>query len=220
MKNNKNQTIAGNLSSRLLHGTAIAALAMSATAAAAQVSGNPQIETVTGTGTSIPGAAAIGANIITVDRPDIEASGATSIQQLLANVPSVTGFGNPAQGPYGSGHQAGPAAPTIHSLGASASNSTLILVDGHRLPLSGLSHTLADPSTIPTIALERVEVLPDGASSIYGSDAVAGVLNFITRKDYQGAETDLQYGDGLDYNSVNFGQILGTTWDKGSVMAA
>ncbi len=89
------------LASRLLHGTAVAGLAaMSATAAAAQTSASDQaVETVTVTGTSIPGAAAVGANIITVDRPEIEASGATSIQQLLANVPSITGFGNPGQGP-------------------------------------------------------------------------------------------------------------------------
>src|SRR5581483_6989088 len=105
-------------------------------------------------------------------------------------------------------------------LGASASNSTLILVDSHRIPVSGLWHTLADPRTIPQIALQRVEVLPTGASSIYGSDAVAGVLNFITRKNYSGEETDIEYGAGLDYNSFNFGQILGATWDKGSVMAA
>ena len=77
-------------------------------------------------------------------------------------------------------------------LGASASNGTLILIDGHRLPLSGINHTLADPSVIAPLAIERVEILPDGASAVYGSDAVAGVLNFITRRNYDGFEGNLQ----------------------------
>ena len=206
------------VSTSLYCGTAVAALAMFYPLAA--FAQGETAETVVVTGTSIKGSAPVGANVITVDRDSIEASGATTVQQLLTSVPSVTGFGNAGQGGFGSADGSGTAAPTIHSLGASASNSTLVLVDSHRIPLSGLAHTLADPSTIPTIALQRVEVLPDGASSIYGSDAVAGVLNFITRKNFDGAETDLEYGAGLNYNSVSFGQIIGTTWNKGSVMAA
>lgn len=205
---------------KLLSGSALVALASVLAVAANAQQASENIEAVTVTGTSIRGAAPVGDMVITVDRAAIEATGATSIQRLLTSVPAVTGFGNPGQGGFGSADGSGTSAPTIHSLGASASNSTLILVDGHRIPLSGLAHALADPSTIPTIALQRVEVLPDGASSIYGSDAVAGVLNFITRKNYQGAETDIQFGDGLHYNSFTLGQIIGTTWEHGSLMAA
>jgi len=216
------------LASRLLQGSAIIGLAaMWATGAMAQAanSGNTQvaetIETVTVTGTSIRGIVApVGDNVITVDRDTIEATGANDVQQLMTTIPSVTGFGNPGQGGFGSADGSGTNAPTIHSLGASASNSTLILVDDHRIPLSGLAHSLADPSTIPAIALQRVEVLADGASSIYGSDAVAGVINFITRRNYEGAETDVEYGDGLNYNQFSVSQIIGTRWDHGSFMAA
>ena len=216
------------LASRLLQGSAIIGLAaMWATGAMAQAanSGNTQvaetIETVTVTGTAIRGIIApVGDNVITVDRDTIEATGANDVQQLLTTIPSVTGFGNPGQGGFGSADGSGTNAPTIHSLGASASNSTLILVDDHRIPLSGLAHSLSDPSTIPTIALQRVEVLADGASSIYGSDAVAGVINFITRRNYEGAETDVEYGDGLSYNQFTASQIIGTRWDHGSFMAA
>jgi iron complex outermembrane receptor protein len=216
------------LASRLLQGSAIIGLAaMWATSAMAQTanSGNTQvaetIETVTVTGTAIRGIIApVGDNVITVDRDTIEATGANDVQQLMTTIPSVTGFGNPGQGGFGSADGSGTNAPTIHSLGASASNSTLILVDDHRIPLSGLAHSLSDPSTIPTIALQRVEVLADGASSIYGSDAVAGVINFITRRNYEGAETDLEYGDGLNYNQFTASQIIGTRWDHGSFMAA
>jgi iron complex outermembrane recepter protein len=210
--------------SRLLYGTAAVALsAFSASAAFAQTqtAANVGNETVVVTGTSIQGLVApVGSNVITMDRNAIQSSGAPTVQSLLANVPEVTGFGNAGQGRYGSFDGSNSNAPTIHSLGASASNSTLILVDGHRLPLGGLAHSLSDPSIVAPIALQRVEVLPDGASSIYGSDAVAGVLNFITRKNYEGAETQMEYGSGIDYNTFTFGQLLGHTWDTGGVMAA
>ena len=99
---------------------------------------------------------------------------------------------------------AGSYTPTLHGLGASASNGTLILIDGHRLPLSGINHTLADPSVIAPLAIERVEILPDGASAVYGSDAVAGVLNFITRRNFEGFEGNVQaaFADGYDTMSA------------------
>ncbi len=212
------------LGRRLLQGSALIGLAaVWASGASAQTvaAAKPaQAETVVVTGTAIRGAAPVGDNVMTVDRDTIEATGANSVQNLLTTVPAVTGFGNPGQGGFGSADGSGTNAPTIHSLGASASNSTLILVDSHRIPLSGLAHSLADPSTIPTIALQRVEVLADGASSIYGSDAVAGVINFITRKNYEGAETDVEYGAGLQYSQFSASQILGSHWDHGSVMLA
>ena len=80
-------------------------------------------------------------------------------------------------------------APQIHQLAGSISNSTLAVVDGMRFVGAG-GDTLADPNIIPTAAIQRVEVLADGASSIYGSDAVSGVVNFITRKDYEGLELE------------------------------
>ena len=177
-----------------------------------------KLEEVVVTGTSIRGAAPVGANLITVGREDIESSGAQTLQQVLRGVPAVTGFGNSAQGGFGSADGAGTFAPTIHGLGASASNGTLVLIDGHRLPLSGINHTLADPNVIAPLAIERVEVLPDGASSVYGSDAVAGVLNFITRRRYNGFEGSAQaaFANGYDTRSASF--IYGTTGDIGSVL--
>jgi iron complex outermembrane receptor protein len=176
------------------------------------------LEEVVVTGTSIRGAAPVGANLITVGRDEIESSGAQTLQQVLKSVPAVTGFGNSAQGGFQSFDGAGSYAPTIHGLGASASNGTLVLVDGHRLPLSGINHTLADPNVIAPLAIERVEVLPDGASSVYGSDAVAGVLNFITRRRYDGFEGTAQaaFADGYDTRSASF--IYGTSSDVGSAL--
>jgi iron complex outermembrane receptor protein len=220
MLNSKKSLCFRNLSGRLLQSSALIGLvAISGTGAWAQEASS-NVESVTVTGTAIRGATApVGSNVITLDRDAIEATNATSVQQLLTNLPSVTQFGNSGQGSFAS-DPAGASAPSIHSIGASASNSTLVLIDGHRIPLAGISHAQADPSTIPTIAIQRVEVLPDGASSIYGSDAVAGVINFITRKNFQGAQTDVEYGSGFEYSSFNFGQILGTAWEHGSFMAA
>ncbi len=198
--------------SRLMAGTALAVLAASAAQA--------QNESITVTGTSIRGQQPVGANVISVDRAQIEATGAQTTAQLLVTIPQLNNFGSAAQGGENSADGTGTQAPTIHSLGNSASNSTLILIDGHRLPLTGLNHNLVDPSVIPTAAISNVEVLPDGASAIYGSDAVAGVLNFHTRKDYSGWETSAQYGVADHYSTFNFSQLFGHAWEDGGVVAA
>ena len=177
-----------------------------------------QADDIVVTGTSIRGVAPVGANLVSVGRQAIEQTGSVNVQQILKTVPSITGLGG-----AGVGQTAGNSyyAPTIHSLGSSASNSTLTLIDGHRLPLGGTNHALADPSMLPTIAIERVEVLAEGASSTYGSDAVAGVVNFITRKNYEGFQANAQIGFAdAGYRTYTGGLLYGHRWDTGSVMAA
>ena len=172
------------------------------------------------TGTSIRGAPPVGSNLITVGQAQIQATPAQSVQQILKSVPAVVGLGSAGQGAFGSADGSGTNAPTIHGLGGSASNSTLILIDGHRFPLSGINHALGDPNIVPTIAIERVEVLADGASSVYGSDAVAGVINFVTRKRFDGFEAQGQLGFGDKYRTYNGAILAGKTWDTGSVLLA
>lgn len=210
----------------LLYGAVLSASLLGVAApAAAQSSGEAQeseavLEDIVVTGTSIRGAAPVGSNVVSVTREDIEKTSAQTVQQLLRSVPQVTGFNNAGQGSFGSADGSGTNAPTIHSLGASASNNTLILVDGNRIAPTGLNHALSDPSLIPPIALERVEVLPEGASSVYGSDAVAGVLNFITRRRFDGFEVQGQTGFGDGYSTFNGGVVGGRTWDGGSALFA
>ncbi len=177
-----------------------------------------KLEEVVVTGTSIRNTTPVGANLITVGHDAIAATGAQTMQQILASVPAVTGFGNAAQGGFGSADNSGTYAPTIHGLGASASNGTLVLIDGRRLPLSGINHTLADPNIIAPLSIDHVEVLPDGASSTYGSDAVAGVINFITRKNFKGVEVSGQVGMADSYNTEQAGLLWGDAWDSTSVM--
>jgi iron complex outermembrane receptor protein len=204
---------------RLLGGASLMAMvAFGATGAHAAAA--TEVEEVIITGTSIRGVAPVGANVLTVGQQEIQQTGAQTVQQILRSVPAVVGMGAVGQGSFGSADNAGTNAPTIHGLGASASNSTLILIDGHRLPLSGINHTLADPNILPPLALERVEVLAEGASSVYGSDAVAGVINFITRRNFNGVESRGQYAFADGYKAYSAGIVGGKTWDSGSVLLA
>lgn len=206
---------------RLLGGASLAAVVLACGAAQAQsTAAANEVETVIVTGSSIRGAAPVGSSITQVGQADIQKTGAQTVQQVLRSVPAVVGMNAVGQGSFGSADGAGTNAPTIHGLGASASNSTLILIDGHRFPLSGINHALADPNILAPLALERVEVLADGASSVYGSDAVAGVINFITRRNFNGVETRAQAGFADGYNSYGAGIVAGKTWEGGSVLVA
>lgn len=167
------------------------------------------------TGSSIRGAPAVGSNLISVGRDVIEETAAQSVQDLLKNVPAVWGANAPSQGGFAANDTAGASVPQIHGIGGANSSSTLVVVDGHRFPLTGIIRNLPDPNFIPPNAIERVEVLAEGASSIYGSDAVAGALNFITRRKFSGVEASAQYGFGDDYSNWSATLSLGTRWESG-----
>jgi iron complex outermembrane receptor protein len=178
------------------------------------------VQEIVVTGTSIRGVAPVGAAVVSVGQDVIEKTANQTPQQILQNVPAISGMQSAGQGAFTSADGAGVFAPVIHGLGASASNQTLILIDGHRAPYSGLNHTLTDPNMVPPIALQRVEVLAEGASSIYGSDAVAGVVNFITRPSFDGFKVEGQAGFGDQYHTYAFGAMAGKKWDTGSAWVA
>jgi len=119
-----------------------------------------------------------------------------------------------------SGTGAGSVRVALRSLGSAR---TLVLVNGRRMVPGGTgADPAADLSTIPTAAIERVEILKDGASAIYGSDAIAGVVNVILRKRYTGTEIGgfagiSQHGDGTTYDIHG---LSGTAGDKGSILFA
>src|SRR5690606_17801569 len=99
--------------------------------------------------------------------------------------------------------------------------ATLLLAEGRRFPAQGTQGQFTDPSVIPSIALGRVEVVADGASAIYGSDAVAGVVNLILRKDVDGVEGRFRFGltEG-DYAKRQFALMGGKRWSGGRFMVA
>ncbi len=178
--------------------TSVAAVALTLSAshiALAQDSATQPITRVTVTGSNIKRVEADGTSAIqTITKADIRASGANTVQELLQKVPSL-GAGASFDSTDG-GFSRGAATASLRGLGPA---STLILLNGRRLtpsayadPNNGKS-TAYDLNNIPLSAIERVEVFKDGASAVYGSDAIAGVINFITRQDYQGAEVSAGY---------------------------
>jgi iron complex outermembrane receptor protein len=174
------------------------------------------VEEVTVTGTSIRGTSPVGSSVTTVSQADIKATGATSVTGILASVPQLAGMGQVDAGSTGQNAQQA----IIHQLGQSASTSTLTLIDGHRAPTSGTNHSFVDPNMIPINMVERVEVLADGVSAVYGSDAIAGVVNFITRKRFDGIEATANAGFADGKQDVNLGVLAGAAWDTGSALFA
>ena len=188
------------------------------TAAFAQgAAGEAQVEELVVTGTSIRGVAPVGSNLIAVGREEIQKQSAPNVTQVLTTIPALSNMGVSGRG--GNGNGGNGAAVYIHQIGASAQNSTLVLLDGHRVPPSGTVNSVVDPNNIPGIMLERVEVLAEGASATYGSDAVAGVVNFITRRRFDGFEARAQAthieGTKLGWQLSFLG---GNSWDTGNFL--
>ena len=168
------------------------------------------------TGTSIKGVAPVGSNLVSVGRATIEKTAPINLSELTNTVPAISTAGSVAQGENAYSYYS----PQIHSLAGSSSNTTLVIVDGLRLPGGGTQFAQTDPNIIPVSAIERVEVLADGASSVYGSDAVAGVVNYVTRKTFDGLEASAQYGFADHYHNYNLNFIWGKKWDTGGVYVA
>src|SRR6266550_4381480 len=165
-----------------------------------------EAEPVIVTGSQIPTqtAAEAGVNPVQViDRYTIEKSGERNIEELLRNQPVANANGVPTSG--NAGNISGQGASSI-SLRGFDPDATLVLIDGHRMVshpsgTSGGLQFFVDLNTIPRDAIESIEILKDGASSTYGADAVAGVVNIKLRHNYQGAEAYAEYGNSTDTDS-------------------
>ncbi|WP_051595530.1 TonB-dependent receptor domain-containing protein [Dyella jiangningensis] len=168
------------------------------------------LETVTVTGSRIRRVDVETASPVhTIDRAQIESSGKATLGDLLQEIPAVAGAATNPQVNNGGGD--GASTVSLRGLG---SQRTLILVNGHRVARN-------DVNAIPASMVERVEVLKDGASATYGSDAIGGVVNFILRKDYQGAEISANVGesDQNDGFRRGFSTIFGHSSEKGNITA-
>ena len=153
--------------------------------------------------------------VLVVSRQDIEKQGFQSVSDILQN---ISAMGTPPisrAAPLSAGENAGGTFISMRNLGA---QRTLVLVNGRRMGTS--TSGLSDVSTIPAVAVERIEVLKDGASSIYGSDAIAGVINIITRTNFEGAAGSVYYGQyGEGDGAVTRGDfVMGFGGDRGSVV--
>jgi iron complex outermembrane receptor protein len=178
--------------------------------------------TVTATGTSIKGIAPVGTNLITVDASTIRATGAVTTEEVLSQIPQLANTFN-TQTVSPTAINIGGVRPSIRYNPAQTilgTSSTLLLLDGHNMVgVSGLA-TTPDAGVIPTIVLRQVDVLPDGASSIYGANAIAGVINFVTRENFQGFQANASVGVADGYSAFNAAVMAGTDWGTGGAYVA
>ena len=178
------------------------AMAASMTLVAVDAAAQQSRERIEVTGTNIKRTDSETPSVVQViTREQIERSGSTSVDELLRQLPAISGGAAVDYDP-GTGFQRGNSTASLRGLGSVA---TLVLLNGRRVAPA----PAADPNvgqgtgfnlnSIPLSAIDRIEVLKDGASAVYGSEAIAGVINIILRKDYRGAEATVnhwQQGDG------------------------
>ncbi|WIO74199.1 TonB-dependent receptor [Porticoccaceae bacterium LTM1] len=154
--------------------------------------------------------------VITYDAARIRASGATNLAQFMRQIPQNS---NGDTDFFGSTFNSAPnyAGGSTANLRGIGSQATLVLVDGHRMGHDGFVGGVTDISSIPLSRVERIEVLLDGASAIYGADAVGGVINIITKKDYQGVIANMEYEEPSagGFNQWKFGLDGAFSWDGG-----
>jgi iron complex outermembrane receptor protein len=207
---------------RVYAGAALACLfgmSWQATLAQTAAAESEELEEVIITGTSIRGIAPVGSTPVVYGRSEMQADAPSSMSDALANIPQIASFGTEQQLATTNRFRTSGFIPVIHNMDI---GSTLTLFNGHRMAPTGTEATFADPSMIPTIALERVEVVSDGNSAIYGSDAVAGVVNFLYRRDVDGFEADIATSQDPDtsFENRNIGLLWGKTFARGEVMVA
>jgi len=184
-----------------------------------------EIEKIVVTGSRIKGVDLEGTQpLVVIGTEDIRNSGASSISELMSQISQTRGgegsFSTSESGATSTSTPAGQAAASLRGLGPS---STLTLINGRRVAASSFAsgtQNFVDINSIPLAAIERIEVLATGASAIYGADAVAGVINYILKKDYQGLELNASYGNSFessDEGKYNVNLVFGTELAGGSL---
>lgn len=201
--------------------TASATIALTIGGQAFAQSAGESADEIVVTGSAIRGVAGTGSPAVTFGREEMQASGVATSSDMLRAVPQILSIGADENRLGGAQDAAANTTRTsainIRGIGNEA---TLLLINGRRLAPNGVIKALSDPNVIPSSAIERLEVVVDGASAIYGSDAVAGVVNLITRRDFDGAETTVRYGFGDSIDQTVFSQTLGLSYGDFSLFAA
>lgn len=190
-------------------------LATSATSLHAQ--NQPAIEEIvvrsTATGTGIRGVAPIGSPSISISREELMESPVRNAAEIITEMPQGSQLNSGVANASG-GNGGGARGLNLRGLGT---NASLLLINGHRPVGQGISSVAPDPGAIPFAAIERVEAVMDGVSSVYGSDAVAGVVNFILRNDFDGLDVKLSGQSGLqDGRQVDI--VAGRNFANANVM--
>ncbi len=189
----------------------------------AHSSASVRLEEVVVTGSHIRGVENLSSPVIRFEREEIEKGGFATTQQLMQSLPqNLNSISDASTGNFNGGPDRGASydgsGVNLRGLGGEA---TLLLVNGRRMAAAGKG-AFVDISLIPLSAIERVDVLTDGASAIYGSDAVGGVVNLILRNDFEGAETRVRYGAVTEGNhdELQAGQMVGHAWENGHALVS
>ncbi len=224
MKDFKTFRLAGFRTSVAL--SALAAVSLSSVAYAADAPADKEDakkDEIVVTGTLIRGTTVVGAQTITVDAKAIAAKAASSTNELLTAIPQISNaFNGRIEGdPRGISAGISITKPNLRNLpsnNTSSGSNTLVLVDGMRLTGVGVHEASVDPDIVPAAVISAIDVVTDGGSSLYGADAVAGVLNFRTMKTFDGIKIDGNYGfgDTISKYKVWDGAItIGKSWSTG-----
>ncbi len=157
--------------------------------------------------------------VFVLEKEEIQRTGASTVGEFLQNFPVVAGGGTATSPQVNNGGGTGSSTVDLRGLGV---NRTLVLLNGRRVVTTNGGSTTSggvDVNIIPIAMIERIEVLKDGASAIYGSDAIGGVVNFILKTDYQGMEISGGYGitDRSDGERQDFSLTMGHAGDRGSI---
>jgi iron complex outermembrane recepter protein len=202
---------------QILFGTGLACL-LAAPVAAAETA-DEGLQEIVITGSRVRGAEPVGSSVITVGRDDITAAGQVSIDRIIKDIPQNFDLGVSENSRGQSGGAGNIVYGNTVNLRGIGPYATLVLIDGHR---AGNNSRSTDPSVLPTLGVERIEVVADGASAIYGSDAIAGVVNVIPRRKLDGAEVFGRTGfaDSGSFNESVYGAAFGKVWSSGQIMLA
>src|SRR2546430_4117502 len=216
-KTSKLATLLGS-ASLLTIANAIAAQAQQvAQAQMAQATPQEVPEQVLITGSLIRGTAAVGVPVTNLSPQDFAQTGALTTADLFRTVPSA----NVSPGPVATQSGANIERATrvnIRGLDTGDATRSLLMVDGLRVPAQGNGVCEIDPSIIPALSLDRIDILVDGASATYGSDALAGVINIVLKRAFDGAVTQLRYTTAQGGKSrYQASQLWGRTWDGGDI---
>ncbi len=149
-----------------------------------------------------------------ISAPELARSGTQSLAEFLKFVPAVSG--NSTSTAVSNGGD-GTATVTLRGLPA---NNTLVLINGQRIAFDGLAGDAVDLNSIAPAAVERIEILKDGASAIYGSDAIAGVVNIVMKQDFEGFQVEQYYGESSrsDLETVSTNLLFGHKGERGGFM--
>src|ERR1700730_12357777 len=195
---------------------ALAAQAQQVAQAQMAQAGQEVPEQVLITGSLIHGTAAVGVPVTNLGTQDFITSGALTTSDLFRSIPSA----DVTPGPVGTQSNANIGKQTrvnVRGLDPNDGTRSLMMVDGYRFPPQGEADCTIDPSIIPSIALDRIDILVDGASATYGSDAEGGVINIILKRGYDGAVSQLRTSLTKGKESYQASQLWGRTWDGGDV---